>query len=134
MPVHRPESVSGCHLPPSIPRATPKEQQLPLQRGLEPLLEGLGGGDGAALFHLLALQHLAELCQRPPAKHVPSERVRHPSEGNSYSADDGLEIVSHQAFMDLSSPFLSLIIPPLGRYRFSAVGCLLVFRGPFLSL
>lgn len=37
-----------------------------------------------------------------------------------------LEIDSHQVHMDPSSPLLSLIIPPLGWYRFSAAGCLLV--------
>lgn len=46
----------------------------------------------------------------------PGKGPWHPSEGNSHSANGRLEIVSHQALMDLSSPFLSLIIPPLGRY------------------
>lgn len=53
----------------------------------------------------------------------------HPPEANSHSASNPLEIVTHQALMDLSSPFLSLIIPPLGRYRSSSVGCLLLFQG-----
>lgn len=47
---------------------------------------------------------------------------------SSHAAASHLEIVAHQALMDLLSPFLPLIIPPLGRYRFAAAGCLLVFR------
>lgn len=73
-------------------------------------------GDGAATFRRPASQLLAEMWQLPKAKCPPSERAQHPSEGNSHSANGRLEIVSHQALMDLSSPSLSLIIPPLGRY------------------
>lgn len=63
---------------------------------------------------LPAFAALTEMWQHTQAKCTSSERAWHPSKGNSHSVNGGLEIVSHQALMDLSSPFLSLIIPPLG--------------------
>jgi len=123
MPVHRPKhkrlaylkSLLGGYLVPSTVGAecTPEREELPFCSGVPSLCwigAGKAGGDGAAMFHL------AETWQHPQAKRTPSEKAPHPSEGNSHSVDGRLEIVSHQALMDLSSPSLSLIIPPLGRY------------------
>lgn len=82
------------------------------QGGLEPSLEG---GDGAVVFHHPPLQLLAGMGQHPRAKRTPWERARHPlCKAILIQRRGGLEIVSHQALTDLSSPFLSLIIPPLG--------------------